>query len=672
MTQHHTELSDEQFPPLATPSQTEGLAPAESGFPASPESGVPAPGDLAGPGSAAAVQPQRKLVPSAGFAWPWVVAPALAAVLSKEASEVHLATATAPRAALAVSLLYIGAAVIAVTPGVALLSLFLRRGEVRPATAFGVMLAGSGGAAMAAFWAYYLGVDLGRAFDVALGVGSVLVIAVFGRRGDLKAAGLSVPLLLGLAVGLAFTGLTFIQGDGLAHNVLSEVGNRYWQTADNALPFQLAEKVAAHKPLSGYLVGDWLASDRPPLQSGYTLAQWPLWRAPASKAVGYQLLSTALASSWLPGVWVVLRSRGVGQWRTLVVVLAATLTGFALVSDMFVWPKFLAGTFALGAIAIVLSRDDDDRRMLGWIVAITLATLSMLAHGGTIFILLALVPFALRRQSRIPLRALAVSVLPAAALYIPWTLFQHFVDPPGDRLLKWQLAGVITVDSRGFLKTLVMQYEALPFHNLVHNKWVNLESLVANPVMWHTVTPEEQWRSGFLGLARLAELNELLPAAGLLLIGVLALASRPSRRALAPVAPLAVLVGISLVLWVILLWGNGITTINHQGSYAAVILFIALCALAVTYLPWPVATLLLAGNAAWFAVSWVPGLGFIPAKPHETHQMMQFSWAMLLVCLAGVVLTVAAIAWMGFADRPGLGRLAGRRPADMTNPEPAL
>src|SRR6202000_2420540 len=121
------------------------------------------------------------------------------------------------------------------------------------------------------------------------------------------------------------------------------------------------------------------------------------------------------------------------------------------------------------------------------VIAVTLATLSMLAHGGTIFILLALVPFALRKQSRIPLRALAVSVLPAAACYLPWWAFQHFVDPPGDRLLKWQIAGGIRVDnSRSFLKALEMQYEALPFHSLLHNKWVNVESLVANPTLWQT------------------------------------------------------------------------------------------------------------------------------------------------------------------------------------------
>jgi len=114
--------------------------------------------------------------------------------------------------------------------------------------------------------------------------------------------------------------------------------------------------------------------------------------------------------------------------------------------------------------------------------------------------------------------------------------------------------------------------------------------------------------------------------------------------------------GIAIAVSVILLWGApgyGVTTINHQGAYAVIVLFIALCALAVTYLPWPAAALLLVGNAAWFAVSWVPGLGFTPAATDETRPMMQFSPAMLLVCLAGVIMGTAAIAWLRFAGEGG-------------------
>jgi hypothetical protein len=586
----------------------------------------------------------------------WTLGPVVAALLVRQVSGVTLVTAGTPEAALVVSAMYAGSAVVAVAPGVALLSVLARRRPLPPATAFGLLLAGSGGAAMAAFWAWFASPHLGRDFDVAVGAVSVAVIALFGRRGDLRAAGLSVPLLLGLATGLAFTGLTFIQGDGIAHSVLSAVGNRYWMTADNAIPLKFAIRVAAHRPLSGYLVGDWLSSDRPPLQTGYTLMEWPLWRT-AAKPAGYQLLSTALSASWLPALWLVLRGRGVAQWRTLVVVLATTLTGFVLVSTVFVWPKLLAGAFTLAALAIVMSRDRDERRAPGWIVAVTLLTLAMLAHGGTIFALLALIPFARRWRGRVRLLALAAAA-PAAVLYVPWLLYQHLVDPPGDRLLKWQLAGVVKIGPGGVLATIAARYGSLSLRRLLQNKSMNLESLVANPVLLRTLTPEHAWRSWFLGYARLAQLNDLLPAAGLLLLGGFALLRPARRHALAPAAPLAAFCGLSLALWVALLWGGNVATINHQGAYAVIVLFIALCALAVSYLPRPVATLALAGNAAWFAVSWVPGLGFRAADLRETPLMTQFSPAMLLVCLAGVALAAGSVAWLRFTSGPGFGRRA--------------
>ena len=71
------------------------------------------------------------------------------------------------------------------------------------------------------------------------------------------------------------------------------------------------------------------------------------------------------------------------------------------------------------------------------ILAVALATLSMLAHGGTAFALLALAPFVYLERRRITARSVILCAAAAAALYLPWTLFQHFVDPPGNRLIKW-------------------------------------------------------------------------------------------------------------------------------------------------------------------------------------------------------------------------------------------
>ena len=42
---------------------------------------------------------------------------------------------------------------------------------------------------------------------------------------------------------------------------------------------------------------------------------------------------------------------------------------------------------------------------------------------------------------------------------LPWVLYQKVYDPPGNRLLKWHIAGVIDVDSRGFLEALYQSYK---------------------------------------------------------------------------------------------------------------------------------------------------------------------------------------------------------------------
>ena len=128
----------------------------------------------------------------------------------------------------------------------------------------------------------------------------------------------------------------------------------------------------------------------------------------------------------------------------------------------------------------------------------------------------------------------------------------------------------------------------------------------------------------------------------------------------------------------VVLWGGqAVPAINHEGPYAVIVLFIALCALGVTYLPWPAATLILAGCAAWFAVSWIPGLGFVPAGAIKippgaapwspvvrgAELARQLNPAMLIVCLAGLALVAAAIAWMRFAPADPCRHLTDERDA---------
>lgn len=598
----------------------------------------PYPGTLASapsPGGEAGTGPS-------GRPYAWLAAIVAAVALVRWAGSADLLHVSAAERALAVTGLLAGTGVLAATPGIALISVVARRRRIGPATALGLLLAGSSTVAMAGFWAWYASPSAGRAADAAFLVVSFAVIAVFGRRGDLGRLDLMVPLALALGVGLVFTGLAFFQGGIAAVRPLPALAARFWLEGDNQLPLMFAQRMAAHHSMSGYLTETWLYSDRPPLQVGFDLLQWPLWRH--DKELPYQLLGTCLQLAWVPALWTLLRVRGLGARRAGAAVLATAATGAVFFNSVYVWPKMLSAALALAAFAIIVSRDPGDRRSGTGVLAIALCVLGMLAHGGTAFALIALLPFAWRLRRRFTVRSVAVCAAAAIALYAPWMLFQRFVDPPGNRLEKWMLAGVINIDPRGFLPTLVQQYRRLSLGQLFAHKIDNLMALTGSHGLLSAQSVDEVWlHQGFMGYARLSQLFDLLPASVPLVLGVFALLFPSGRRALAAMKPLAVFAALTLVVWVVLLWGGAIPTIIHQGPYALLVLFIGLCAVAATALPRPLAVLVLAADAAWFAVCWVPGLGF-QAGSGKPGAHLSVDSAMVAVCGAGLAILAVVCA----------------------------
>ena len=107
---------------------------------------------------------------------------------------------------------------------------------------------------------------------------------------------------------------------------MANVASILWPQPDNVIPLFFAAKVVTHAPLGGYLLGDWLSSDRPPLETGFVLLQWPQWY-PSGREGDYQFLGTVLQSAWLPALWVAFRVRGVPAGRACAAVLATAATG---------------------------------------------------------------------------------------------------------------------------------------------------------------------------------------------------------------------------------------------------------------------------------------------------------------------------------------------------------
>ena len=174
--------------------------------------------------------------------------------------------------------------------------------------------------------------------------------------------------------------------------------------------------------------------------------------------------------------------------------------------------------------------------------------------------------------------------------YLPWILYQKIYDPPGDRLLKWHLAGYIYPTPRSFPQVLTKAYSDLSYRQILDTKLHNF-AIVFNPgqsywsqmdaLLSHAVkrTPQDQKDAAESARnIRIISFFRFAPSLGLLAFGPLALLgwlainyrkNRSSRnQAALGAATLYLYVVLTLVVWCLLMFlPDG--AINHQGSYAA-------------------------------------------------------------------------------------------------------
>src|SRR4051794_24048681 len=100
----------------------------------------------------------------------------------------------------------------------------------------------------------------------------------------------------------------------------------------------------------------------------------------------------------------------------------------------------------------------------------------MLAHGGSVFFILPLLGLAERRG--LPdLGWIGAGVAAGVVLLAPWSAYQHYADPPGNRLVKWQLGGSLAIDDRGALHTIADGYRSAGVRGTLDNKWNNVATI---------------------------------------------------------------------------------------------------------------------------------------------------------------------------------------------------
>jgi hypothetical protein len=479
-------------------------------------------------------------------------------------------------------------------------------------------LAISGTLAFVAFFAYYLAPNLGRAFSTGV---LIVTLALLGRRftrlrlrAMLGSVDMVLPLALIIAFGTVFTGSVMLRG-GIGHPTDAAV-IRYTHPLppDNVLPIMLAGRVIDGQPVEPFFA-DWLSSDRPPLQAGALALVSPLMSKP-SREFHYQAQATALQLLVIAGMWALVRRAGMSVTTTFGVVLATCFTGTMVLHSTYVWPKLLSAAYCLLVLAEVLprARAAEGRHsvlgraaFVGWTIS-----LAMTSHGGAIFLLapMALVLGVSAIASMVPstvlrgrwkrrsgrgravrhvLASTTVAVAIGVAVYSPWLAYQHFVAPPGNRLMKWHLAGQIPIDRRGFGATMVDAYTDVPLSTLLANKRSNVRELVNSQRFLADILPiiggrDSIWR------VRAREFGHVGNTVAVSLIGVAiglaGVATRVVRRLLGRVvapadescaaqgAALACLMFAMLatLLWALVLYGPKGTD-PHAGSLAVPLLF---------------------------------------------------------------------------------------------------
>lgn len=461
------------------------------------------------------------------------------------------------------------------------------------------VLLGTGGASMAAFWAWWLSPTAGAAVSVALLAGSAMVVVVRGADREVMR-----PAVMITGLTLLFSAVVFARGgEAMGAEAVIAV---MWGVLDNTIPALVADAVAGGQH-PRIIVGDWLLSDRPPLQSGALLLVRPLV---GSSPFAHQIVGTMLQASWLMGLWAV-----IGHQRNAArVSLLVALTGFVFFNSVFVWPKLLAGAMILAALGEALRRRP--------VQAVALVALGLLAHGGALFAALGLAPFL-----RIHRRHVAAAVAVAVVSLGPWLAYQRWSNPPGDRLLRWHLAGDVARDGPSATTSIADAYRTRTAEEIVTLKARNAGYLVWGEG-WSrrgrsSYLPIDNWKDDWAGRLRLLTTTTLLFAPAGLLFGLTRI-----RR-----SPLLAFAGIGVVVWVALMFGTPMsTTYLHHASYAT-----PLALLAALAHPLSASRLFFGLHAASFVALW---LAFEPAAGSAGP----FRTAALAVAALGAVMA-SSPAW---------------------------
>lgn len=315
------------------------------------------------------------------------------------------------------------------------------------------------------FYAYLFSIQSGQILSIAL-----FLFALFNLF-RLDASTLKMSLAIFTFLSSMMMIILFLAYSDLGNLLnLQSVSAHRWVgglATDNWIPKFFADAVLREN-IPSPLFGSWLSSDRPPLQTGFFL----LFTLFSSTDLMYLVTSVGMQLLVLIFVLMLLNNYVRDKSFIILIMILIFFNGFVFVNSLFVWPKLLSALYQGIAFYYLYTIWISKRRTKKDFIFFGLSSsLAFLSHGGSIFYLLSLsilLLFTLRVKSDIG--KLLYGLLIAVIIYLPWIAYQKLIDPPGDRLLKWHLAGQIAVTDKSFWEVLTKYYEKMTLSD-----WASLQ-----------------------------------------------------------------------------------------------------------------------------------------------------------------------------------------------------
>lgn len=513
------------------------------------------------------------------------------------------------------------------------------------------------------FWIFWASAAAGRIFAILLTPALVVAVIWLGvpRLMVLKelCSEFWQPILLWVASSLLIFSFGAMYTSSPQLNTTAQSRLVSGLPIDNEIDLILAKALqSSHRPLARPLYVIWDSSDRPPLQAGVYLSQEAILPGADTQAVHYVVVGVLLQGLWIFGIWGLLAAVRV-RARLLALVLTAILfSGFVVVNTFFTWPKLFAAAYLALLVGILFT--PGFKQMRGSAVAGgtagALAGASLLAHGGSVLALLAFVVVMAIQRRWATWRFILSAIAALALTQGSWMVYQRVIDPPGDQLLRLQIANQIRLPGeRGpLLKVIIDAYERKSTATIVSNKVSNLDTPFTH-LPTYVVDTTRLIESYFLGGKHGATIRSeaagglitlnffyLLPSIGFLSLGFFAWAAvaiRGFRRRAPPAMQLAGTIWLFLIVnigtWALILFGPSATVI-HQGTYVTELLAYSACVIGLWMLSPRLCTSLVILQASLAVILY----GFNTPSSTVPHHL---NTQLLVLAAVGMVATVASL-----------------------------